>query len=105
MMNRALRLIRAYHNLNLSEASERVGLSKSYVSEMERGRKKVSLEVLEKYSVAFDLPKSSLMLFAELAEDGGFSEESRGYVADKALKMLDWIATITSDRKSDRHAG
>ena len=105
MMGRALRLIRAYHNLNLSDASERVGLSKSYVSEMERGHKKVSLDVLNKYSSAFRLPMSSLMLFAERAEDGGFSEESRVYVAKKALKMLDWIAVITSDRKSDHHAG
>ena len=48
---------------------------------------------------------SSLMLFAERIEDGGFPEKSRTYVADKALKMLDWVAMITSDRKSDRHAG
>lgn len=105
MMHRALRLIRIYHDLNLSDASQRVGLSKSYLSEMERGRKKVSLNVLEKYSVAFDIPMSSLMLFAERIEDGGFPEKSRTYVADKALKMLDWVAMITSDRKSDGHAG
>ena len=103
MVNRALRLIRAYHNMNLSVAAERVGLSKSYISEMERGRKKVSLDVLEKYSVAFDLPISSLMLFAERVEDGGFSEESRIYVANKALKMLEWVAMITSDKESNRH--
>ena len=104
MLNRALRLIRAYHDLNLSEASQRVGLSKSYVSEMERGRKKVSLDVLQKYSAAFDIPTSSLMLFAERVEDGGFSEESRVYIADKALRMLEWIAAITADREAN-HAG
>ena len=96
MLNRALRLIRVYHDLNLSEASQRVGLSKSYISEMERGHKKVSLDVLQKYSVAFGVPMSSLMLFAEHVEDGRLSEESRVYIADKALKMLEWIAEVTA---------
>ena len=104
MMERALRLVRVYHDLNLSEASERVGLSKSYVSEMERGRKKVTLEVLQKYSSAFDLPVSSLMLFAEQAENDTFAEKTRVYAAGKALQMLDWIAMISSDKKSNHHA-
>ncbi len=65
MMNKALRLVRVYHDLSLVEAAERVGLSKSYVSELEKGHKKVSMEVLEKYATAFDMPMSSLMLFAE----------------------------------------
>ena len=103
MMNQALRLIRVYHDLNLSDAAQRVGLSKSYISEMERGRKKVSLDVLEKYSTAFDIPISSFMLFAERVEDGKFSERSRAYVAEKAVKMLDWIATITSNDEPKRH--
>lgn len=104
MLNRALRLIRVYHDLNLSDAAERVGLSKSYVSELERNQKKVTLDVLEKYSAAFDIPVSSLMLFAEKAQTDDPSEKARIFVADKALKMLDWIATISADRESDRHA-
>ena len=103
-MERALRLIRVYHDLNLSSASKRVGLSKSYISEMERGRKKVTLEVLGKYSAAFNLPVSSLMLFAEQAENNRFSEKTRVNIADKALKMLEWIEIISSDRESNHHA-
>lgn len=98
MMNEALRLVRVYHDLSLIETSERVGLSKSYISEIENGRKRVSLDVLEKYSKAFNIPMSSLMLFAEKAEEKNFSEDVRGYVAKKALKMLDWIATVSADR-------
>ena len=103
MINRALRLIRVYHDLSLSDAAQRIGLSKSYISEIERGRKKVSLDVLNKYSLAFDIPISSMMLFSERIEDRRFSEKSRAYVADKALKMLDWIATITSNDEARNH--
>lgn len=103
MMDRALRLIRVYHDLNLSAASERVGLSKSYISEMERGHKKVTLEVLEKYSHAFELPVSSLMLFAEQMENEEFSEKARVHIAGKALRILEWIAMISSDRELNHH--
>lgn len=103
MINKALRLIRVYHDLNQTDAAARVGLSKSYVSDIESGNKKVTLKVLEKYSNAFDIPVSSLMLFAEKAGDGRFAGDARGYVADKALKMLDWVAMISSDKGTKTH--
>jgi hypothetical protein len=34
------------------------------------------------------------MLFAEHSEDKRFSEDARFYIANKTLKMLDWIASI-----------
>lgn len=98
MLNEALRLVRVFHDLNKSQVAERVGLSKSYITELERGDKKVTLEVLQKYADAFVIPVSSLMFFAEHASDAPTSEKIRALVAGKALKMLDWIATVTSER-------
>jgi transcriptional regulator with XRE-family HTH domain len=102
LLNRALKLVRVYHNLTQVETAHRIGLSKSYVSEIESGQKRVSLEVLEKYSSAFKIPVSSLMLFAEHSKDSRFSEDARVYIAEKALKMLDWIATISGPEESER---
>ena len=102
MMNEALRLVRVYHDMSLVEVANRVGLSKSYVSEIENGHKKVTMEVLEKYAEAFSIPMSSLMLFAERTEGKRVSEDIRSYVADKALKMLDWVATLSHDRGRHR---
>jgi transcriptional regulator with XRE-family HTH domain len=101
LLNRALKLVRVYHNLAQVEAAHLIGLSKSYISEIESGQKKVSLEVLEKYSEAFKIPVSSLMLFAEHAKGSRLSEDARVYIAEKALKMLDWIATITDPHEAE----
>lgn len=101
MMNEALRLVRVFHDLNKTQAAERVGLSKSYVTELERGDKKVTLEVLQKYATAFSVPLSSLMFFAEQAADGAPSEKVRTAVAGKVVKMLDWIATVTAERSDE----
>ena len=61
-LNKALRLVRVYHDLTQAETARRVGFSKSYVSELESGNKKVSIEALERYAAAFKLPVSSLMI-------------------------------------------
>jgi hypothetical protein len=45
---------------------------------------------------------SSLMLFAERVEGAGKADAIRAYVADKALKMLDWAATISEYRGAGR---
>lgn len=101
MMNEALRLVRVFHDLNKTQAAERVGLSKSYVTELERGDKKVTLEVLQKYATAFSVPLSSLMFFAEQAAVAAPSEKVRTAVAGKVVKMLDWIATVTTERSDE----
>lgn len=101
MYNRALRLIRAFHHINQNDLAKKIGLSKSYISELETGNKTPSLEVLEKYAAYFKIPLSSLMMFAEKVEGGGFVEEGRVVVADKVLKMLDWIATIADTESGE----
>lgn len=102
MLNKALRLVRVYHDLSQVDAAERLGLSKSYVSEIEKGDKNVSMATLQKYSDAFDIPMSSLLLFAEKVEGAGKSENVRVFVADKAVKMLDWVSTISDYRSAER---
>ncbi len=98
MLNEALRLVRVFHDLNKTQVAERVGLSKSYITELESGDKKVTLDVLQKYSAGFNIPVSSLMFFAEQAADGSSTDSFRHAVAGKAIQMLDWIATLSAER-------
>ena len=104
MLNEALRLVRVFHDLNKTQTADRVGLSKSYITELERGDKKVTMEVLEKYADGFSIPLSSLVFFAEQAANPSATEKTRSFVVGKTLKMLDWIATVTSERDEQEHA-
>ena len=104
MYDRALKLIRQYHRLSQVELAEKLGLSKSFISELEKsGGKKPSVDVLERYASYFRIPLSSLLLFAERAEAANFSEQSREYVADKVLKMLEWIEETTRGESMSGH--
>jgi transcriptional regulator with XRE-family HTH domain len=106
MYNRALKLIRQYHRLTQTELAAKLGISKSYVNDIERDRREPSLDVLRRYADAFDMPLSSLQLFAERAADTHF-EKVRTFAADKVLKMLEWVADEpdeTAKRGSSRAA-
>ncbi|MBU3890922.1 helix-turn-helix domain-containing protein [Methylosinus sp. KRF6] len=102
MYDRALKLIRQYHRLSQAELADKLGLSRSFVSELEKaGGKKPSLDVLERYASFFKIPVSSLLLFAERSSASDLGEKSRIFAADKVLKMLEWLAETSHD---DAHA-
>lgn len=96
MYDRALKTLRQYHRLTQSNLAEQLVISRSYLNEIERGRKEPSLEILAKYAERFDIPLSSLMLFAEQTQNPKL-DRARLYVADKVLKMLEWIAEDDHD--------
>lgn len=61
MINRALKTIRQFHGLTQAELALKLDMSKSYLSEIESGKKSVGYDLLEKYSELFDVPVSSLV--------------------------------------------
>ena len=100
MINDALKLVRVYHNLKQKQLAKALELSPSHLNEIESGKKQVTMDVLEKYSKVFKIPTSSLLYFAERKGQHG----EKGVVnpiAAKAIKMLDWVDTITRDIQED----
>lgn len=97
MYHRALKLIRQYHRLSQVQLANKLDLSKSFVSELENGHKKASIDVLERYAEFFRIPLSSLLLFAEKTDAADFGERSRSFTADKILKMLEWLEETTDN--------
>ncbi|MCX5618488.1 helix-turn-helix domain-containing protein [Bombella sp. TMW 2.2543] len=91
MYDRALKTIRQYHRLSQSDLAKQINISRSYLNEIEHKKKEPSLAVLKKYADRFELPISSLMLFAEQESNKNFNK-ARIFFADKVLKMLEWVA-------------
>lgn len=106
MINKALRLIRTFHDVNQSEMSCRLGISKSYLSEIESGKKQPTLDILEKYSAEFEIPLSSILFFSESIDSNKLGEKFRLVLAKKVVSILEWNQNRneSSDRKKEAQA-
>lgn len=92
MIHNALRLIRVFHDIKQKDLAEKLGISNSYLSEIESGNKPPSLELIEKYAEVFKMPTSSILFFSENLPDADKSEKTKQFVSRKVLKILDWIS-------------
>lgn len=99
MINQALRLVRVYHDLSQTQLSFELGVSNSYLSEIESGKKQPSLDLLSKYSQKFDIPVSSLLFFSEHIDKVRPTDRIRVGVAKKAISLLEWVAEKNSAGK------
>ena len=91
MLNKALKLVRVFHRINQTDLAKKLNISRSYLSEIESGKKVPSIEILKRYSNIFSIPASSLMLFSEKLEDNSFSEKSRVMISKKILNIMNWL--------------
>lgn len=101
MLNRALKIVREVHRMKQGELASELGISKSYLSELERGDKKVSLEVLKKYAEAFEVPTSTFLSFMEALEGESDARRAR---AQKLLSVLAWTVENEHSREEDNGA-
>ena len=88
-LNDALRLLRLYCGFSQSEMAKRLEVAQSLVSEIERGKKSVSMDLLRRYSEATGTRMSQLLFFAEEIEGERISGRGQLLVADKVVKLLE----------------
>jgi transcriptional regulator with XRE-family HTH domain len=97
MLNKALRLMRVFHDLSQKELAEKIGISKSFISEIESGKKNLTIDLLQRYADFFDIPMSSIIFFSENLDKDSSTDKLRFFVSSKILTMLDLVAK-NSDR-------
>lgn len=88
----ALRLLRLYLGLSQNQMAAQLSLSQSMISEIEKGVKPVSMEVLQKYSETFGVRMSQLLFFAEELEDEPVRTRGKLIVANKVLRLLEALS-------------
>ena len=94
-IHNALKSVRKFHGMSLRKTAKKIGVSVSYLSELENGKHPINQDLIrnklpELYSKLFDVPVSSLYLIAE-AE----SKQSKSAIAKarrKVTEILEWIA-------------
>jgi len=91
MINEALRLLRVFHDLKAFELADKLGISQSYLSEIESGKKEPSLELIRKYADYFRTSPSSILFFSEDIERVGKKKKLKDVLRKKTLEFLQKI--------------
>lgn len=95
--------MRLFHDMTQKELADRLGVSKSHVSEIESGKKALTLALLERYSEVFEIPVSSIMFFSEnLSDRDPKIDKTRAMVSSKVLALLEFIAERSGRTHAER---
>lgn len=95
MINKALRMAREFHHMKQIELASQLGISTSYLSEIEAGKKPASVELLESYGRVFKVPPSTFLLFKEHLD--GEDDPRRIAKARKMLQFFSWVLEESDD--------
>ncbi|MCR9214589.1 MAG: helix-turn-helix transcriptional regulator [Proteobacteria bacterium] len=90
MLHDALKIVRKFHQTSIEAAAKSIGVSVSYLSELENGKKRINQDILKGYSATFNMPISSIYLIAEHMER--IDKKGVNGVSKKISKIIKWIA-------------
>lgn len=89
MLGETLKRLRGIYGYSAKEMSDRLGISSSYLSEIERGKKPPTLDLLNRYSSVLGIKTSSLIRFSEefdCAEKHGAGQD---FITKIMSKLID----------------
>lgn len=84
----AIKSIRSIYDMRSKQLAENLDISPSYLSEIETGRKTISLQLLNKFSKYFKLKPSTVILIAESIAEMKEMNESKIDSQNKIMKII-----------------
>lgn len=91
MLGEALRLLRVFNDLKAKELATQLDISPNYLSEIEKGKKRPSLEVINKYGEVFNIKPSAILFFSEELNTESKGVVPRQWIAKKLVKFLQTV--------------
>lgn len=82
-----LKALRNIYGISTVEMSKRLGISRSYLSEIENGNRDITTNLLSKYGQVFGVKPSYLMILDESFKDGKRSRAEL-FVRDLMVKAI-----------------
>ena len=89
MLGNTLKRLRGIYGYSAKEMSGLLGISSSYLSEIENGKKKVSMDLLDRYSELFGLRVSTLVRFSEDYEDAELNNAGQKFITSLMSKVIE----------------
>jgi transcriptional regulator with XRE-family HTH domain len=92
MIGNCLKRMRNIYGYKASEMSKALGISQSYLSEIENEKKSPNLELLQKYADFFQIKLSSLILIAETYENSNSQEKGENLIGRMMIQLVEKLS-------------
>lgn len=94
MIGEVLKRTRTIAGYKAYEMSKLLGISNSYLSEIENNKKQPSLELLESYSEKMGLKLSTLILLSEQFDEVSKKDENKGkeFIRKKMIRLIELMS-------------
>ena len=83
---------RSIYGLTAGQMSSELGISASYLSEIENGKKQPSIDLLKKYADIYGIKLSSLILLSESLEEAKERNDGSAFIRQLMLNLINGMA-------------
>lgn len=97
MIGDMLKRMRVIYGYKAGEMSSELGISASYLSEIENNKKQPSLELLQKYANVYGIRLSSLILLSENMDEAEKSGKGTAFVRNMMVHLIQNMSASASD--------
>ena len=97
MIGDVLKRTRIIYGYKASEMSSELGISASYLSEIENNKKQPSLELLQKYADIYGIRLSSLILLSENMDEAEKSCKGTAFVRNMMAHLIRSMSAAAGD--------
>jgi transcriptional regulator with XRE-family HTH domain len=93
MIGEAFKIVRVFNDMTQQELAGKLGISHSYLSQIESSKRTPTLDTVSAFSAYFRIPVSALMFFSEqlTPKESGGDMESRMAFGRKLIGLLSRI--------------
>jgi len=99
MIGEALRLLRTLHDEKLVDLASELGISQGYLSEIENGKRKPNLEIIDKYAKHYKIKSSAIHLFSEEIDGKTLRGKTALFAREKMIRLLQIIEGARPDNE------
>lgn len=103
MIGDVLKRLRKIYGYTGAEIGSHLGISVSYLSEIENGRKSPSLALLEKYSDVFDIKLSSLILLSENYAAAEKDKKGNAFIRNMMISLINGLSQNIGETDEATH--
>ena len=100
MIGNILKRLRAIYGYKANEMSTVLGISSSYLSELENNKKQPSLDILKKYSEIYGMKLSSLILLSENLDEAERKNQGDTFIRNIMLRLIDGMSKGVNEKDS-----